>query len=140
MAWSNDWNKVRPTRVVWRNDWCHSEGTVWGKGHATRDVYSKQTICPAWDGAVDSHTWCSHNNKNGDGSAVKRIQRKLNDAISLAQQVETGVPAPLAVDGVLGPKSHSAIVWFQKGRGLKDDGLVGKKTWDKLATTPGSPW
>lgn len=33
-----------------------------------------------------------------------------------------------AIDGKIGPKTKSAIMKFQKAKGLKADGIVGKKT------------
>ncbi|MDP3804094.1 MAG: peptidoglycan-binding domain-containing protein [Candidatus Omnitrophota bacterium] len=37
-----------------------------------------------------------------------------------------------SIDGKIGPKTKSAIVEFQKARGLKADGKVGPKTWAEL--------
>ncbi|MGE4357974.1 MAG: peptidoglycan-binding protein [Candidatus Omnitrophota bacterium] len=37
------------------------------------------------------------------------------------------------VDGKLGPKTKEAIKNFQRSRGLKVDGIVGKATWRELA-------
>lgn len=36
------------------------------------------------------------------------------------------------VDGKIGAKTKSAIAEFQRANGLKDDGIVGKKTWAEL--------
>jgi peptidoglycan hydrolase-like protein with peptidoglycan-binding domain len=38
-----------------------------------------------------------------------------------------------AIDGELGPRTKEAIKRFQKANGLKADGIVGKKTWQKLS-------
>lgn len=38
-----------------------------------------------------------------------------------------------AVDGKLGPKTREAIKEFQRTNGVKADGVVGKRTWEKLA-------
>ena len=38
-----------------------------------------------------------------------------------------------AIDGKIGPKTRSAIEEFQKAKGLKADGVVGKKTWAEEA-------
>ncbi len=40
--------------------------------------------------------------------------------------------AKLKVDGDYGPATAAAAVRFQKANGLKPDGLVGRKTWNKL--------
>jgi len=37
-----------------------------------------------------------------------------------------------AIDGKIGAKTQQAISDFQKERGLKVDGIVGEKTWEKL--------
>ena len=36
------------------------------------------------------------------------------------------------IDGIKGEKTKSAIKSFQKANGLRDDGVVGPKTWDLL--------
>ncbi len=36
------------------------------------------------------------------------------------------------IDGKIGPKTKSAIIEFQKSKGLKADGKVGSKTWAEL--------
>jgi len=36
------------------------------------------------------------------------------------------------IDREIGPQTRSAIRAFQKSRGLKPDGIVGKKTWEEL--------
>ena len=37
-----------------------------------------------------------------------------------------------AIDGKIGPKTKSAVIEFQKAKGLKADGKVGPKTWAEL--------
>lgn len=55
--------------------------------------------------------------KNGSkGDEVKKLQEKL------------GVEAI----GTFGPKTEAAVKAWQKANGLKDDGIVGPKTWAKL--------
>jgi N-acetylmuramoyl-L-alanine amidase len=51
------------------------------------------------------------------GEKVKELQRllKLND------------------DGNFGPNTRTAVINFQKSNGLKDDGMVGVRTWSKLS-------
>lgn len=55
------------------------------------------------------------------GEAVSTLQRALR---------ETG--APLAVDGVFGPATGSAVLAFQRGANLAVDGVVGPRTWAAL--------
>ncbi len=39
---------------------------------------------------------------------------------------------PVAVDGIFGPNTESAVKAFQQSRGLAADGIVGPNTWPKL--------
>jgi peptidoglycan hydrolase-like protein with peptidoglycan-binding domain len=39
---------------------------------------------------------------------------------------------PVAVDGIFGPKTESAVKAFQQSKGLAADGIVGPNTWPKL--------
>ncbi|MBI2094123.1 MAG: peptidoglycan-binding protein [Candidatus Omnitrophica bacterium] len=48
-----------------------------------------------------------------------------------------------AIDGKMGPQTRSAVKEFQRIQGLTDDGVVGKRTWEKLSSyaelsTPGA--
>ena len=50
------------------------------------------------------------------GNGVKLLQRCLN----------------CKVDGVFGPKTEAAVVKHQSNQGLREDGIVGPKTWNTL--------
>ena len=56
--------------------------------------------------------------KGSKGDNVKVLQRLLNEAIA----------AELAVDGSFGKLTQKAVKAYQKARGLKKDGIVGKNT------------
>jgi peptidoglycan hydrolase-like protein with peptidoglycan-binding domain len=57
---------------------------------------------------------------------LKDAQARLNVHLTRAN-----LPL-LKVDGEYGDKTRSALVWFQRIRGLNDDGLLGPKTWASL--------
>ena len=48
------------------------------------------------------------------------------------QQLLRARDHPVAVDGVFGPDTESAVKAFQQSRGLAADGIVGPNTWPKL--------
>ena len=50
-------------------------------------------------------------------------------------QIRLGVEAI----GTFGPKTEAAVIAFQKANGLKDDGIVGDGTWNKLFPTTPQP-
>jgi putative chitinase len=50
-------------------------------------------------------------------------------------QIRLGVEAI----GTFGPKTEAAVIAFQKANGLKDDGIVGDGTWNKLFLTTAQP-
>src|ERR1700738_4626283 len=56
------------------------------------------------------------------GEAVRRLQRALRRTPNLG----------LAVDGVFGPKTETAVKDFQQGAGVAVDGIVGPLTWAAL--------
>jgi peptidoglycan hydrolase-like protein with peptidoglycan-binding domain len=48
------------------------------------------------------------------------------------QQLLRARNRPVAVDGIFGPQTESAVKQFQQSVGLSADGKVGKLTWPKL--------
>ncbi len=48
------------------------------------------------------------------------------------QQLLNARNHPVAVDGIFGPLTESAVKAFQQGAGLTADGIVGPLTWPKL--------
>jgi len=57
------------------------------------------------------------------GPSIRQVQEQLN---------ALGVNPRLAEDGVFGPMTESAVMAFQRQRGLNIDGIVGAVTWDEL--------
>lgn len=55
------------------------------------------------------------------GAKVIELQRRLH-----AASIRVGV------DGDFGPRTHRAVIRFQKAQGLTQDGIVGNATWAKL--------
>lgn len=63
------------------------------------------------------------------GDTPTAIQEHLNGAILAARRQDVwATPEPVAVDGVLGPETDEALVWFQVRHGLAPDGFVGPAT------------
>jgi peptidoglycan hydrolase-like protein with peptidoglycan-binding domain len=56
------------------------------------------------------------------GETVRRLQRALRRTANLS----------VAVDGIFGPKTETAVKDFQQGAGLTVDGIVGPQTWNAL--------
>jgi peptidoglycan hydrolase-like protein with peptidoglycan-binding domain len=68
------------------------------------------------------------------GPDVKEVQAVLN-------QRPPSALAPLAVDGIFGPKTLARVKEFQRNKGLQVDGLVGPQTWRALrAVGPVPPY
>jgi peptidoglycan hydrolase-like protein with peptidoglycan-binding domain len=63
------------------------------------------------------------------GAAVSELQTRLN--VWIARTPGVGL-APLAVDGIFGPKTDAAVRAFQRAGRLLVDGVVGPQTWGAL--------
>lgn len=46
---------------------------------------------------------------------------------------------PGAIDGIFGSRTQSAVIAFQRSRGLVQDGIVGVQTWTALGVNCGAP-
>ena len=76
------------------------------------------------DGIVGPQTWGALTMMVRDGSqggAVRAVQHQLNTRGN-----------SLAVDGIFGPLTDSAVRAYQQQRGLAVDGIVGPQTWQAL--------
>jgi hypothetical protein len=70
-----------------------------------------------------------------DASTVQAVQTALNSL---------GIQPPLTVDGVMGPRTTSAVKAFQQSKGLTVDGIIGSQTLGALGigtptTVPSKP-
>lgn len=54
------------------------------------------------------------------------------DDVKVMQQMLADLGSSLAIDGIFGNGTRSAVVAFQKKNGLEADGVCGPKTWGKL--------
>ncbi|MBI4355912.1 MAG: peptidoglycan-binding protein [Candidatus Omnitrophica bacterium] len=78
-----------------------------------------EPVPPKPSTAVTSH-------KTTPAAVTKPTTRQIQRALKRA-----GLYAG-TVDGKPGPKTTAAVIKFQKSRGLKPDGVVGRKTWQQL--------
>lgn len=89
---------------------------------ASAYTYSSQQVTSI-NQTFNSHGWVQKENWWANkASLVKAIQSMLNDM---------GY-GKLAVDGSFGPATTKAVKSYQKSKGLAQDGIVGRKTWDSL--------
>lgn len=54
-------------------------------------------------------------------------------AVGVLQKLLIRTGARLRADGIFGPRTKAAVEAFQRARGLKKDGIVGKKTWPRIS-------
>lgn len=80
------------------------------------------------DGAVGPKTWTALTNLNQSTSSYKANPTK---AIQYLLRYKYGV-SDLAVDGSFGPATKTAVLAFQKAKGLAQDGIVEPNTWNGL--------
>lgn len=111
---------------------------------------------------VETTTPLTSHNKNGYDEWVAHLQSELNDQFDkgldvdglkgpktldacvtvkrgakgnitrLIQERLNSVGFSLSTDGIFGSGTEDAVKVFQKNRGLKQDGIVGRNTWDWL--------
>lgn len=68
---------------------------------------------------------CPTVKKGAKGNVTRLIQERLNS-----------VGFSLGVDGIFGTATYNAVKVFQRNRGLSQDGIVGKNTWNWLLKGP----
>lgn len=80
------------------------------------------------EGTVSDGSWPGTVLRTGStGSAVERVQYWLLQLSLYSSTIPT-----VAVDGVYGSGTATAVKAFQKSAGLTQDGIVGQATWDAL--------
>lgn len=57
---------------------------------------------------------------------------KCNEVYALQAMLNSFIKAGLAVDGIFGSQTETAVKKYQKARGLTADGIVGHQTWTQL--------
>jgi peptidoglycan hydrolase-like protein with peptidoglycan-binding domain len=98
---------------------------VFGSGTATAVKNFQASRGLAADGIVGPATWGAlvvTVQQGASGPAVKALQAQLNAKRRLN----------LAVDGIFGSGTHSAVVAFQQHAGIAADGIAGPTTWRNL--------
>jgi murein L,D-transpeptidase YcbB/YkuD len=59
-------------------------------------------------------------------------------AASIQQALKAAGYYKGAVDGKIGPQTQEAVKAFQRDHGLEPDGVIGRRTWDKLRAYAGA--
>jgi hypothetical protein len=105
----------------------HSMANIYGYArppYAVAGSVIKILLPTAWPGRY--FTLTSPNMQGGD---ILQWQQKM---IEKGYNLGASGPSGKGDDGEFGPLSYKAAKEFQKGNGLKEDGIVGPDTWDKL--------
>lgn len=89
----------------------------------------------ASDGIVGRRTWEKINNLNPTAVTLRRGSRGV-ETYYLQQKLLSKL-YPVTVDGVFGPATETQVRAFQSENGLASDGIVGRRTWEKVATIGG---
>lgn len=92
-------------------------------------LYIGQVICVPTTTTPPPTNACPLLAQGSRGEAVRDLQTRLRNV---------GYdPGP--IDGIFGTRTHSAVVDFQRSRGLTPDGLVGELTWTALGVDCSAP-
>ena len=68
---------------------------------------------------------------SGDARPVLR-RGSFGEAVARLQELLRGEGFPISIDGDFGGATELAVIEFQRRKGLEDDGVVGRNTWDAL--------
>ena len=92
-------------------------------------LFIGQVICiPTTTPPTPPSQSCPTLRMGSQGASVVELQRLL-----LAHGFNPG-----AIDGIFGPQTQSAVMAFQRSRGLTVDGIVGVQTWTALGVNCGT--
>ena len=80
-----------------------------------------------FDDSLSGHSSRSHGSAEGKVSTAKKTNKNIQRALKNAGFYKG------TVDGKPGKRTKAAIREFQRSKGLKADGVVGKRTWQKMA-------
>ncbi len=82
-----------------------------------------------------------HNNIHAEGPKCPLLQ--LGSSGPSVKKLQSMLVAacfnPGKIDGIFGPLTRSAVLAFQKSKGLVQDGIVGRKTWTALGVNCNTP-
>jgi len=91
-------------------------------------LFIGQVICIPRSSQNGSTHPCPTLRSGSRGSSVTDLQIRLRNA---------GFD-PGGIDGIFGPRTRSAVIAFQRSKGLTPDGIVGINTWTALGVNCGS--
>lgn len=107
-----------------RHDWSAFARGYNGPGYATHGYHTKLAAAfKRWQAIPDTLApACPKIGLGSRGDAVRHAQQRLT----------TLGFDPRGVDGIFGANTRTATIAFQKSAGLKQDGIIGPKTWPAL--------
>lgn len=119
--------KIPGIQYVIYNHEISSKGGPWrkytGVNPHTDHVHADFLISfKGWKGSGSSGTSEPTLKEGSTGGWVEKVQ---------------GFFSGLKTDGIFGPETEKAVKQFQENRDLEVDGIVGKKTWEKLSSEKG---
>ncbi|UFS64407.1 N-acetylmuramidase domain-containing protein [Paracoccus denitrificans] len=107
-----------------RHDWSAFARGYNGPGYATHGYHTKLAAAfKRWQAIPDTLApACPKIGLGSRGDAVRHAQQRLT-ALGFD---------PRGVDGIFGANTRAATIAYQKSAGLKQDGIIGPKTWPAL--------
>lgn len=142
------WDFVKNTVQESTNDHTWHQHTEWRRRYANDSLARDAAISIAR--GESKATWIAHHPEDAPspvvvpsgttsyyvGAVGSRVLRYTTpkpmqgkDVVFLQRWIGGG---KLTIDGVFGPKTRDRVIWFQGTRDLKQDGIVGPKTWAQM--------